>query len=69
MADKVKWLDLNCPGCGEQLNSWDVRCSKALGYKKYQVCETCITKEYDVDVDELRATMERVFGMQPCQGL
>ena len=55
--------------CGSRLNSWDVKCSKALGYLKYQVCEKCLCKEYDVTVEELRAEMEDYFGMRPCKGI
>ncbi len=66
---KVKWLGVGCPNCGTQLNSWDVKVSKALGYKKYQVCEGCICKEYDVTKDELRDQMEDYFGMRPCKGI
>lgn len=58
----------DCHSCGQELTSWDIRCSKALAYKK-PVCEACIAKEYDKDVDELRDTMEDFFGMRPCMGL
>ncbi|MDF1495199.1 hypothetical protein [Caproiciproducens sp. CPB-2] len=68
MPEKVKWLDQNCHICGEQLNSWDARCSKALVYKN-PICEKCIAKEYDKTVDELRDTMEDYFGMRPCMGI
>lgn len=64
----VKWLDINCNACGALLNSWDVRVSKALGYKT-PVCEKCIAQEYDIDHDELRARLEDFFGMRPCMGL
>lgn len=66
---KIKWLEEKCPRCGGRMNTWDVRCSKALGYLKYQVCEECLCKEYGRTVDELRSTMEGYFGMRPCQGL
>jgi hypothetical protein len=66
--ERVKWLDKNCNSCGAQLNSWDARLSKALAYK-YQVCEKCIAKEYDMEVDALRNKMEDFFGMRPCQGI
>ncbi len=65
---KVKWVDEYCHSCGEQLNSWDKRCSKALAYKN-SVCEKCIAKEYDIEVDSLRSKLEYVFGMRPCMGL
>jgi predicted amidophosphoribosyltransferase len=63
-----KLLDENCHACGKQLNSWDARCSKALGYQ-HKHCEACIAKEYDVTTDELRATLEHHFGMVPCLGI
>lgn len=50
---KGKKIDEYCNSCGEQLNTWDARISKALAYK-YPVCEKCIAKEYDREVDELR---------------
>lgn len=65
---KVKWLDLNCNQCGQQLNSWDTRLSKTLAYK-ISVCEKCIAKEYDMEVEALRKRMEDFFDMRPCQGL
>lgn len=34
--NKLRWLGISCPVCGQELNSWDVRCSKAVGYLKYQ---------------------------------
>lgn len=57
-----------CHSCDKELTSWDIRCSKALGYK-HEVCEHCIAKEYDKTIDELRDTLEEYFGMRPCQGL
>jgi hypothetical protein len=68
MADKVKILDKNCNICSKQLNSWDARLSKTLAYK-YPVCESCIAKEYDMEVDALRDRMEEFFGMRPCMGI
>lgn len=65
---KIKWLDKNCNICNERLNSWDARLSKALAYKN-PVCEKCIAKEYDMDVDALRTRMEDFFEMRPCQGI
>ena len=65
---KVKWLDRYCHICGNQLNSWDARLSKTLAYKN-AVCESCIAKEYDMEVDDLRNRMEDFFGMRPCQGI
>lgn len=67
--DKVRWLDINCPKCSQQLNSWDVRCSKALGYRIYQVCEKCLCKEYDMTKDEFRRHMEDFLGLRPCMGI
>lgn len=66
--NKVKWLDKKCNLCDMRLNSWDARCSKALAYK-YPLCEKCIAKEYDKEVEELRAIMEEWFGMRPCLGI
>lgn len=57
-----------CNSCDKELTSWDLKCSKALGYK-YPICEKCIAKEYEVDTDELRDTLEDYFGIRPCQGL
>ncbi len=68
MAEKVKWLDKECNICGVRLNSWDARLSKTLAYK-IPVCEKCIAKEYDMDVNALRDRMEDFFGMRPCQGI
>jgi len=57
-----------CNACDKELTSWDLRCSKALGYKK-PICEKCMAKEYDKTIDELRDTLEDYFGMRPCMGL
>lgn len=66
---KVTWLyDVQCHSCGGDVNSWDKRCSRALGYK-HIVCEKCIAKEYDITVDELRDTMKEHFGLVPCPGI
>lgn len=61
-------LDENCHVCGKQLNTWDVRCSKALAYQ-HNTCESCIANEYDKTPDELRDSLEDYFGMRPCQGI
>ncbi len=58
----------NCNICNKQLNSWDKRLSKTLAYK-IPVCEKCIAKEYDMDVEALRSRMEDFFDMRPCQGI
>ena len=60
--------DLSCPVCGGRVNSWDKRCSRALGYKAI-ICEVCIAKEYEIDVEELRDTMSYYFGLTPCLGI
>ncbi len=65
---RVKWLGKPCHVCGNELNSWDERISKALGYKSI-TCEKCVAKEYGKDVQEVREIMEDFFGMRPCQGL
>ena len=64
----VKWLHIPCHSCGEELNTWDMRISHALGYE-HIVCERCVAKEYGKDVQEVRAIMEDHFGLKPCQGL
>lgn len=67
--EKLSWYDIPCNVCGkEQTNSWDKRCSRALGYK-YIVCEDCIAKEYDLSVDEFRDAMFEHFGLVPCPGI
>lgn len=65
---KVKWLGRPCHTCGAELNSWDERICKALGYK-HTICEKCVAKEYGYTVEEIRDTLEDFFGMRPCQGL
>lgn len=65
---QLKLLDENCHICGSQLNSWDARCSKSLGYHKKH-CEKCIALEYDKTSDELREIMQDYFGMLPCRGI
>ena len=66
---KLHWYpDISCPACGGEVNSWDKRCSRALGYKAI-VCEACISKEYGIDVEELRGTMKNHFGLIPCPGI
>ena len=68
MAEKLKWLDENCHVCGNRLNSWDSRISKALKYR-HKTCESCVAKEYEMTKEELRDRMEDFFGMRPCQGI
>lgn len=65
---KVKWIDEDCHMCNQRLNSWDARLSKTLLYKN-KICEKCIAKEYDMDVEALRTRMEDYFDIRPCQGL
>lgn len=66
---RVHWLpDIECNVCAGEVNSWDKRCSRALGYKSI-VCESCIAKEYDVTVQELRNTLNEHFGLIPCPGI
>ena len=49
-AGKLAWYpDIACPVCGGDVNSWDKRCSRALGYR-HIVCEGCISEEYQVTV-------------------
>jgi len=59
---------ISCPVCNGEVNSWDKRCSRALGYKVI-VCEECISKEYGLTVEELRDTMKNHFGLVPCPGI
>lgn len=66
---RLHWYpDLSCPVCGGRVNSWDKRCSRALGYAQI-VCEDCIAHEYEIDVEELRDTMKNHFGLIPCPGI
>ncbi len=66
---KLHWYpDLSCPVCGGEVNSWDKRCSRALGYQQI-VCEGCIAQEYQIEVEELRDTMKEHFGLIPCPGI
>lgn len=65
---RIRWSDKNCNVCEERLNSWDIRISKVLCYG-LPVCEKCIAKEYDMDVEALRSRMEHYFGMRPCMGV
>ena len=66
---KLRWYDIPCHACGkEETNSWEKRCSRALGYT-HIVCEECISGEYGVTVAELRDTMRNHFGLVPCPGI
>ncbi len=67
---KLRWYDdIACCSCGKSpVNSWDKRCSRAVGYKAI-CCEDCLAKEYGVTVDELRDTMKNHFGLLPCPGI
>ncbi len=65
---KARLTDKYCNICDSQLNTWDIRLSKTLAYKM-PVCEKCIAKEYDMDIEVLRDKMENFFGMRPCQGI
>lgn len=66
---KLHWHpDLSCPVCGGEVNSWDKRCSRALGYQQI-VCESCIVQEYQIEVEEPRDTMKEHFGLIPCPGI
>lgn len=66
---KLRWYpDISCPVCGGRVNSWDKRCSRALAYK-HIVCEGCIAQEYEIDIEELRDTMQSHFGLIPCPGI
>ncbi len=66
---KVIWLeDIACHICAGQVNSWDKRCSRALGYQNI-VCEGCIAHEYGESIDSLRSVMQNHFGLIPCPGI
>ncbi len=66
---KVTWLeDISCNVCSGRVNSWDKRCSRALGYR-HIICECCIAKEYGETVDSLRAVMQNHLGLVPCPGI
>jgi len=66
---KGRTLHIPCGNCGAELNTWDARVSKALGYRNIIVCEKCICEEYGVTKDELRDAMNERFGLVPCQGI
>lgn len=66
---RLRKLGIPCPLCGRELNSWDDRASRALGYKTYQVCEACLCKEYGKTQAEFRDVLESFFGMRPCAGI
>ena len=57
---------MKCEKCGKELNSWDKRVGKVLGYK---LCESCIAQEYSISVKQFREKMENFFGVRPCQGI
>lgn len=57
-----------CNKCSGELNSWDLRLSKALAYR-YPLCENCIADEYGMDKKYFRNRMENYFGIRPCLGL
>lgn len=66
---KVIWLeDVQCATCDGEVNSWDKRCSRALGYK-HIVCEKCIAQAYGETVEYLRGVMREHFGLVPCPGI
>lgn len=66
---KFRILDRNC-SCGTQLNSWDIRCSRAVGRLKesYHLCVPCLAAEYDMRIDYFEAQLLEYFGMLPCRG-
>lgn len=55
-----------CQRCNKELNSWDKKVGRILGYT---LCEECIAKEYSISVQEFRERMEEYLGMRPCQGI
>lgn len=64
---RVRWLDENCHYCGEQMNTWDMKLTKA--FKTHNCCEKCFCKIYDMDQDAFRGRMEDYFGIRPCKGI
>ncbi len=60
--------EVECAICDCEVNSWDKRCSRVLGYK-HIVCESCIATEYGETVDSLRFIMRNHFGLIPCPGI
>lgn len=62
-------LDRECP-CGRRLDTWDVRCSKAVGLLQdsQHICVVCLAEYYEVSVDYFVAYLKREFGMEPCLG-
>lgn len=65
---KLQWYDEYCEYCGEQINSWDKRIGKTLHFD-FTICEKCIADEYGMTPEYLRETMERRYGVHPCEGL
>ncbi|MFS8540794.1 MAG: hypothetical protein LOD89_01720 [Tissierellales bacterium] len=57
---------MKCKKCNKELNSWDKKVGRILGYT---LCEECIAKEYSISVQEFRERMEEYLGMRPCQGI
>lgn len=64
-----KQVDEQCNACDQQLNTWDIKIAKAVGYTQSFPCERCMAKEYDMTVEELRDYFEDHFGMRPCKGI
>lgn len=56
-----------CKTCGNKMNSWDMRLSKA--FKVYNTCENCFCSIYDMDQQAFRKKMEDYFDMRPCKGI
>lgn len=65
--EKARWLDAYCHKCENQMNSWDMKLTKA--FKTKNTCENCFCKIYDMDKDKFRDAMEDFFGIRPCQGI
>ena len=64
-TDREQWLDIPCSRCmKKKITKWDKRCSLALGYKAL-VCEDCISKDYDLTVDELQEALWEHFRLTP----
>jgi len=70
-AGKLAWYpDIVGPVCGGDVNSWDKRCSRALGYRQI-VCEGCISEEYGYDASHFPGDgggeKQRYAGIPPWQ--
>ena len=63
----MKKIEAYCHKCGTQMNTWDMRLTKA--FKTRNTCEECFCDIYDMDKDAFRDRMENYFDMRPCKGI